>query len=178
MGDAHPSENKVTVQFSPDDLGLKPVQAEKLKKLAGPRYDPSTQIVKMSSESFQQPAQNKAYLSGLVDDLVAAAKDPSDTFADVPLDTRHHTIKNKPQFPKSWRMTKQRLERLEAVWQKVDAADVKRLEEGKLVDGEKHIDGYLMERLRQEQEKALEPELVEAPRRPAKGARGARPGRR
>jgi hypothetical protein len=33
MGDTHPAEKKVVVQFSPNDLGLTKVQQEKLKKL-------------------------------------------------------------------------------------------------------------------------------------------------
>lgn len=74
MGEFHPAEKKVVVQFSPADMKLTPVQAEKLKKLAGPRYNPEKNEIKMSCESFDQPAQNKRFLSDQVDALVDAAK--------------------------------------------------------------------------------------------------------
>ena len=74
MGEFHPAEKKVVVEFSPADLGLTPVQADKLRKLAGPRYNPTKDVVKMSCESFGQPAQNKRYLSDLVDTLITEAK--------------------------------------------------------------------------------------------------------
>lgn len=74
MGEHHPAEKKVVVQFSPADLGLTDVQADKLRKLVGPRYNPETDVVKMSSEKYEHQAQNKRYLSNLVDDLIASAK--------------------------------------------------------------------------------------------------------
>lgn len=74
MGEHHPAEKKVVVEFSPVDLDLTPVQADKLRKLAGPRWNPEKDIIKMSSEKFEHQAQNKRYLSDLVDTLVATAK--------------------------------------------------------------------------------------------------------
>lgn len=143
MGEAHPAAKKVVVQFAPDDLKLTPVQTSKLKKLAGARYNPTTELVKMSCESFEHAAQNKRYLSNLVDDLMAAAKDPTDTFEDIPLDTRHHEVKEKPRFPREWYMTPERRQELEAHRQHVALADVKKAETGQLVDGQKMIDAWL-----------------------------------
>lgn len=176
MGESHPAEKKVVVQFAPDDLKLAPVQTEKLKKLAGPRYNPETELVKISCESFEHPAQNKQYLVNLVNDLIAAAKDPKDTFADVPLDLRHHKIEPKPRFPKEWRLTEDRRRELAEYRQRAAIADVKRAEEGLLVDGQKLIDSFLIQKLAEEQEKEKVAELAAVPR--AKAAGGATRARR
>lgn len=74
MGEEHPAESKVVVEFAPVDLGLSIIERNKLIKLAGPRYNPSKKIVKMSCEMFDHQAQNKRYLSDLVDRLVFEAK--------------------------------------------------------------------------------------------------------
>lgn len=74
LGEKHPAEPKVVVEFAPEDLGLTPVQTEKLIKIAGVRYNPATRVVKMSCEMFEQQAQNKRYLSDLVDTLIEEAK--------------------------------------------------------------------------------------------------------
>ncbi|OAA42133.1 Ribosomal protein S24, mitochondrial [Metarhizium rileyi] len=173
MGESHPAERKVVVQFAPDDLKLTPVQSAKLKKLAGPRYNPETDLVKISCESHEHQAQNKLYLTGLVDDLIAAAKDPKDTFEDVPLDLRHHRIKEKPRFPKEWRMTEERRLQLDEQRKAAAIADIKRAEGGLLVDGKQAIDGYLMQKLVEEQEKQTVAEMVPAPKA-GKGAGQAR----
>ena len=164
MGESHPAERKVVVQFAPDDLKLTKVQAEKLKKLAGPRYNPETELVKISCESYEHQAQNKMYLANLVEDLIAAAKDPKDTFEDVPLDLRHHRVKAKPKFPKEWRLTAERRLELDEQRKQAAIADLQRAEGGLLVDGKKAIDGYLMQRLAEEQEKQRVAELVPAPK--------------
>jgi small subunit ribosomal protein S35 len=176
MGESHPAEKKVVVQFAPDDLGLTPVQAEKLKKLAGPRYNPETQIIKMSCESYEHQAQNKRYLSNLVDDLIAAAKDPKDTFKDVPLDVRHHEFKDRPRFPKHWRMTEKRQAELNAYRAKLQETDREKEQNGQLVNGQLLIDQNLAKSLlaakAKEHEKEKVPELVGA--RPVKAGKGAR----
>ncbi|KAG5775028.1 hypothetical protein H9Q73_011298 [Fusarium xylarioides] len=169
MGEFHPAEKKVVVQFAPDDLNLTPVQTEKLKKLAGPRYNPETEIIKMSSDSFEHQAQNKRYLSNLVDDLIATAKDPKDTFEDIPLDTRHHKIQPKPQFPKEWRMSPERREQLDAHRQRLAIEDAKIAESGRLIDGTQAIDEYLIKRAAEDQKKAKIAELVPATPAPASG---------
>lgn len=74
MGEFHPAENKVVVEFSPRDLPLNEAQQSKLKKLLGPRYNPETDVAKMSCEQFEHQAQNKRYLGDLVETLVAQAK--------------------------------------------------------------------------------------------------------
>lgn len=75
MGDHHPAEKKVVVEFCTEDIrDLTAAQREKLKKLAGVRYNPETDIVKMSCEMFESQAQNKRYLGDLVDNLLKEAK--------------------------------------------------------------------------------------------------------
>jgi small subunit ribosomal protein S35 len=180
LGDNHPSDRKVVVQFAPDDLGLTPIQSSKLKKLAGSRYNPDTEIIKMSSDSFQHAAQNKAYLSNLVDDLITAAKDPKDTFEDIPLDTRHNIKKPKPKFPTEWLMNEERKRALEGTWERAMLEDSKKADAGQLVDGEQKIQRFLAEKLAEQQRQLLEQERaaellnvapVGGPRSRAKGNR-------
>ncbi|KAM3522382.1 hypothetical protein NHJ13051_005694 [Beauveria bassiana] len=178
MGEAHPAESKVVVQFAPQDLGLTEVQTDKLRKLAGARLNPETDVIKMSSGRFEHQAQNKRYLQQLVGALVAEAKDPRDTFADVALDTRHHyratkaAKKSKPKFPAAWRMTAKRRTELAELRAQAGRAEAQRLDEGRVVDGQQKIDGYLMQRLAEEQAKsAAEPVPVPAGRSPARARR-------
>ena len=177
MGEFHPAEKKVVVQFCPTDLkvieGFGPAEAMKLMKLAGTRYNPETNMIKMSSESYEHQAQNKAYLSKLVDDLIAAAMDKSDTFADVPLDRRHHKIEKKPKFPAEWNMTDKRRAELANLRETAYLADKQKNETGGLIDGAKVIDGYLLQKATREQEKLKEAELVAAAL-PKGGARARR----
>lgn len=74
MGEEHPAESKVVLEFSPLDLHLTVQERSKLIKLAGVRYNPDTEVVKMSCEMFQHLAQNKRYLSDVLDKLIAAAR--------------------------------------------------------------------------------------------------------
>ncbi|TDZ14364.1 37S ribosomal protein S24 [Colletotrichum orbiculare MAFF 240422] len=143
MGEHHPAEKKVVVQFSPADVELTPVQADKLRKLAGARYHPAKDVVKMSSERFEHQAQNKRYLSDMVDKLIAAAKDPKDTFADIPLDTRHVKTKSKPRFPVEWRMTEERQRELNELRLRSLQDEASRVTEGQVVDGTQKIESAL-----------------------------------
>src|SRR5277367_5767453 len=75
MGEQHPAEKKVVVEFCPVDMpDLTDVQRDKLKKLAGSRWNPETDIIKMSCEMFETQAQNKRYLGDLVDTLLQEAR--------------------------------------------------------------------------------------------------------
>lgn len=178
MGDNHPAEKKVVVQFAPDDLGLSKVQADKLRKLVGARYNPESDIVKMSCESYPHPAQNKRYLSKLVDDLIASAKDPKDTFADIPLDTRHHRIQPKPRFPKEWFMTEERKKVLEEGRQRLMLEEVHAIENGQVVDGKKAIESHLLKKAEEEAEKKKAAELLPVGGRPLKSGSSSWAARR
>jgi small subunit ribosomal protein S35 len=75
MGEQHPAEKKVVVEFCPADMpNLTDGQRDKLKKLAGSRWNPETDIVKMSCEMFETQAQNKRYLGDLVDTILQEAR--------------------------------------------------------------------------------------------------------
>ncbi len=75
MGEQHPAEKKVVLEFSPTDMpGLTKVQAEKLRKLVGVRYNPEKDVVKISCEMFETQAQNKRYLGDIVESLLGEAK--------------------------------------------------------------------------------------------------------
>ena len=144
MGERHPAEKKVVLEFCTKDLpNLTEEQRIKLVKLAGVRYNPETDVVKMSSEMFETQAQNKRYLGDLVDTLMTEAKDATDMFADVPLDFRHHKFVAKPKFPDHWRMTPERKEQLEATRQQKHSLEQERAGQGRLVDGVKLIETML-----------------------------------
>ncbi|KAK6841809.1 hypothetical protein PG995_000894 [Apiospora arundinis] len=145
MGEEHPAASKVVVEFSPRDLPLNAAQQLKLKKLLGARWNPETDIAKMSCEQFDHQAQNKRYLGDLVEKLVAQAKDKTDMFEDIPLDTRHHQIKVRPKFPKEWRLTEERMQQLEAARQKSLLLDQHKEETGLLVDGNERVDKFFSE---------------------------------
>jgi small subunit ribosomal protein S35 len=133
MGEVHPASKKVVVEFAPADIpDLNEKQKLKLVKLAGARYNPDKEIVRMSCESFEHQAQNKRFLGETISKLLAEAKDPNaDSFEDVPLDLRH--VENKRMqrkqkallrarlgnpntgFPVEWRMTEERRAELDAI---------------------------------------------------------------
>ncbi|KKK24141.1 hypothetical protein P175DRAFT_0520251 [Aspergillus ochraceoroseus IBT 24754] len=116
MGESHPAENKVVVELSSRDLSpkhLSEAQRQTFLKLVGPRYNPDTDIVRMSCEKFSTRAQNKRYLGDLINTLIKEAKE-GDSFADIPLDLRHHKPKQKLRFPQSWAMTETRRKQIEA----------------------------------------------------------------
>ncbi|KAJ5638065.1 hypothetical protein N7490_007944 [Penicillium lividum] len=116
MGEQHPAEPKVVVELATKDLTpkhLTEAQRQTFLKLAGTRYNPQTDVVRMSCEQFSSRAQNKRYLADLVNSLIKEAK-TGDSFADIPLDLRHHKPKGRPQFPDSWKMTEERRRQLAA----------------------------------------------------------------
>lgn len=142
LGESHPAANKVVVEFSPSDLSLTAPQVSKLIKLAGPRYNPSTSIVKLSCEKFDTQAQNKRFLGETISGMLEESK-KGDMFEDVPFDFRHHTPKKRFEFPKEWVLTKERKQYLEEKRQKVAQIEDQRLHNGKLVDGKTVIDTSL-----------------------------------
>ncbi|GAB5589673.1 37S ribosomal protein S24 [Umbelopsis nana] len=102
MGEPHPVESKCVLNVKVDLLGLNDQERHKLLVLSGPRYNPESGELTLSSEKFPYVNQNKKYLSDLLDKLIAEAKDTTDTFADIPLDTRHVKAKKKLEFPAEW----------------------------------------------------------------------------
>lgn len=163
MGEPHPAARKVVVEFRPGSLrDLDEEQRLKLIKLAGVRYNPSTRTVKMSCESFETQAQNKRYLADTIAALIAEAKDlESDSFADVPLDFRHHKPKKQPKFPKAWIMTEERKAELEK------KRNTQLLEEGGRVERKEIVSGWaaIDAKEQADREKAARP-IVAAAKQP------------
>ncbi|RAR00913.1 mitochondrial ribosomal small subunit component protein [Stemphylium lycopersici] len=148
LGESHPASNKVVVEFSPSDLtqtthALSPAQVTKLIKLSGPRYNPSTNIVKLSCEQFDTQSQNKRFLGDTIAALIAEAKDGKDKFEDVPFDFRHHTPKKRHEFPKEWALTKERKQYLEEKRQRTAYLEDQRAGNGELVDGKRILETSL-----------------------------------
>lgn len=188
MGELHPAEKKVVVEFSPQDFGLTPVQEMKLKKLARSRYNPEKDVIKMSCESFEHQAQNKRYLAELVEKLIAEAKvrirptqhslssmreeyiadskvqDGKDTFEDIPLDLRHHPIKVKPKFPKEWRISSERMNEIGEYRDGTKQLEAVKRANGTLLDGAEIIKKALAAR-------RLAPVLAATSGRPKKDGR-------
>lgn len=140
MGEAHPAAKKVVVQFCTRDLSsLTEPQRIKLVKLVGVRYNPDTDVVKMSCEKFEEPAQNKRYLGDTIEKLIKEAQNEDDMFEDVPLDFRHHKPKRRPVYPEGWKLREESISKL------LEARrDVRLLEEGKpVVDGAEIVEEYV-----------------------------------
>jgi small subunit ribosomal protein S35 len=141
FGEQHPADKKVVVEWSPFDIPeLTEIQRMKLIKLAGVRYNPTTRLVKMSSESFETQAQNKRHLGDLVNKLLTEARDPKDTFEDVPADFRHHKPKPFHKLPERWKLTPERRKVLEEKRRQVLEAEQEQRASGKLVDGKSQIE--------------------------------------
>lgn len=136
MGEQHPAENKVVLEFSPSDISdLTDSQRIKLRKIAGVRWNPERDIVKMSCESYGTQAQNKRYLGDVFASLVREAKDTTDTMEDIPLSTKHHKFKKVPQFPQEWIINENRQKKLEEHRRQLIKKDKDLETEGLLIDG-------------------------------------------
>lgn len=129
------------MEFSPDKLDLTEVERSKLVKIAGARYNPSTRIIKIACESFETPAQNKRYLGDLVEVLIKEAKDPADTFEDLPFDFRHHRPKPVHVFPEEWKLTPEKRAELLAGRQARLEAEQLRESDDRVIDGLRLIPG-------------------------------------
>ncbi|KAI9805642.1 MAG: 37S ribosomal protein S24, mitochondrial [Piccolia ochrophora] len=167
MGETHPAAHKVVLEFCAGDLpNLTDEQRAKLIKLVGVRYNPDTDIVKMSCELFDEQAQNKRYLSDLVDTLLTEARDPTDTLADIPFDFRHHRPRPKPRFPPEWRMTPERRQYLDEKREQTLLLEQRKAEAGTLLDGTAVLENaYATLPAYQVQEEVV------APKRPGPGLR-------
>ncbi|RKF63955.1 37S ribosomal protein S24, mitochondrial [Erysiphe neolycopersici] len=136
MGEQHPAENKVVLEFCVLDIpDLTEIQRDKLRKLAGTRWKPKEDIIKMSCESYETQAQNKRYLGSVLESLLREARDQKDTMLDIPLYTKHHSSKKIPRFPQEWIMTENRRRELESHRIETLKKDKKLEKEGLLVDG-------------------------------------------
>jgi small subunit ribosomal protein S35 len=100
------------------------------------RYNPATGIIKLSSENFEAPAQNKRYLGDTISRLIAEARNSDDLFEDIPLDLRHAKITRKPIFPENWKVTAERGREL-----KIAREEQMLLDEGSNMQEKPAVDG-------------------------------------
>ncbi|CRG87579.1 hypothetical protein PISL3812_04597 [Talaromyces islandicus] len=138
LGEQHPAEHKVVVELSTKDLvpkHLTEAQRQTFLKLVGPRYNPDTDIVRMSCEKFSARAQNKRYLGDTIKTLIKEAKE-GDAFTDIPLDLRHHKPKVQHTFPESWKLTETRRRQLAADRENRISAEKAR---NSIVDGKESV---------------------------------------
>lgn len=141
FGEPHPASRKVVVEFTVAHLNLTDAATLKLKKLAGPRYNPEKDVVRMNCESFETQAQNKRYLGQTIENLIKEAKDTKgDSFEDIPLDLRHHKVKKRLVFPEAWKLTPKRREALEAKRRALLLEEGKRVEQDRVVSGQAAIE--------------------------------------
>lgn len=81
LGASHPSAKKVVLRFPvkqlrealKSDPRIDDAWEHKFKLLLGPRYNLHTDMVHMSCDSLEYPAQNKKWLSDKIDDLINMA---------------------------------------------------------------------------------------------------------
>lgn len=75
-------------------------------------------------------------------------QDPTDTFEDIPLDTRHHKFKVKHKFPKEWLLTEERKKEIEEERRRSYHLDQKKKTEGGIIDGLLTIKGRVAPKMR------------------------------
>ncbi|KAI4726405.1 hypothetical protein E4T49_05909 [Aureobasidium sp. EXF-10728] len=170
MGEQHPAQRKVVVEFDPKDLSLNPTHTQNLIKLAGVRYNPVSNLVKMSCEDHETQAQNKRHLGDTIKELIAKAKAPeSEWLKDVPVDFRHAKPKKRFQFPDEWLLTEERKKELEARREaRLLAEQAKKESPAGLIDGIKEIE----EARNIDLSRVEAPVMAEAKRPMAKGKQG------
>lgn len=169
FGEPHPASRKVVVEFTVAHLNLPPAAALKLKKLAGARYNPEKDMVRMNCESFETQAQNKRYLGQTIGKLIEEAEDTKgDSFEDIPLDLRHHKVKQRLKFPEEWKLTPARREALEEKRRALLLEEGKRVEEDRVVSGAAAIEKARQANLN----KVEEPVMAQARQALPKGKQG------
>ncbi|KAJ1966521.1 37S ribosomal protein S24, mitochondrial [Dipsacomyces acuminosporus] len=96
------NDRKVVLRVTVSQLGLKGPELHKFLLLAGVRYNPETDELKMSEDRESTSLLNKKRLADTLNALISEAKKKDDMFADVPLDFAHHTHKPRASFPAKW----------------------------------------------------------------------------
>ena len=126
----------------------------------------------MSSETHTDARINKAELLRTLESLLSEARDPADSFEDVPFDFRHAEKKQREwlRFPEEWKMTDERRKILKEKREERMLEDGNKKEEGTLLDGGELVQKEL------ERSMGKEPVMVEASRENL-GAVGRKPTR-
>ncbi|KAG5184763.1 ribosomal protein S24/S35, mitochondrial, conserved domain-containing protein [Tribonema minus] len=85
----HLAEFKVVLSVRMEDLGLDRTQQEKLRKLAGLRFNKKEQILRLPCELFPSRVENKKYLVYLLETLLEEARKPDAPEPAAPPLTEH-----------------------------------------------------------------------------------------
>lgn len=104
--DAAAEHNRhVSLAVKLEDLKLLPEQTQKFLVLAGEKFSFADKTFRLKTARFGTATQNAKWLVERFNALLAEAKDLSkETFADIPVDTRHSKApKQKLQFPEEWK---------------------------------------------------------------------------
>ncbi|KAF3989963.1 hypothetical protein FT663_02058 [Candidozyma haemuli var. vulneris] len=103
--DMSSAENrKVAINVALEELNLNEKQANKFKLLAGNKFNHKNGVFHMKTARFSVATQNARWLVETFNKLLAASKDLSDSFEDVPVNTRHsRPRKAVPEFPEEWK---------------------------------------------------------------------------
>ncbi|EDK40385.2 hypothetical protein PGUG_04483 [Meyerozyma guilliermondii ATCC 6260] len=102
--ESNANNRKVTLRCKIEDLNLNEKQQKKFMILSGNRFNHRDGAVKFACAQYPEATQNARWLVDTFNRLLEQAKDLTDDFADVPIDTRHMQVKkSKPQFPEHWK---------------------------------------------------------------------------
>ncbi|KAJ2651504.1 37S ribosomal protein S24, mitochondrial [Coemansia sp. RSA 1250] len=109
MGEKYLAQDrKAVLRVKVAQLGLKDLELRKFLLLAGVRYNPETDELKMSESREATSLLNKKRLADTLVSLITEAKKKDDMFADVPLEFSYHKYKPNPALPAEWLRRKQR----------------------------------------------------------------------
>jgi len=108
----HPRGWKVKVTFRVSDLAreynLDETAVKKVKLIAGARYDPDSDVVKIVCQHRPNRKQNQERIEKMIARLITSAKDKSETFDDIPVEAIV-SLTRKPKkapipYPESWKI--------------------------------------------------------------------------
>ncbi|KAI9470263.1 mitochondrial ribosomal subunit protein-domain-containing protein [Coemansia mojavensis] len=103
MGEKYLAQDrKAVLRVKVAQLGLKDLELRKFLLLAGVRYNPETDELKMSESREATSLLNKKRLADTLVSLITEAKKKDDMFADVPLEFSYHKYKPNPALPAEW----------------------------------------------------------------------------
>ncbi|PVU95049.1 hypothetical protein BB561_002082 [Smittium simulii] len=97
-----PFNKRVTLKLKVSNLNLKKAELHKFLLLVGPRYDLSTDMLTMSSDTELTSVLNKKKLSQTLEVLIKEAVNDKDYFEDIPLKTYIKRKKTVPKYPEEW----------------------------------------------------------------------------
>lgn len=87
------------------NLNLEPAQLHKFKVLAGDKLNTENDTFYLSSDKYREAAQNVNWLVDTFNKLLTEAKDLTEDFADIPVNTlplKRTARKAEPKFPETW----------------------------------------------------------------------------